>query len=206
MRKEERWRAALVKNHRRAALVGHAGQLDAGLVLHHLESEMRHRTEARVSNGELAGVGLGIIDQGLEARHRRIHTGHDADRRFHHHHDRHEVARRIVRKALEHEFVENRMRLAGEQQGGAVRRRLGDRGGRRIAARAGAVLDDERVTELLAQSLRDFSRHEIGDAASRQRDQHRDRPAGPRLRRGGARRQQDGRGRQNNDAQIGHDG
>ena len=70
--------AEQIGHHRRAALIGHAGQLDAGLLLHQLESDMAMEPMPGLSDGELAGLGLCDIDHGLEARHRRIHARDDA--------------------------------------------------------------------------------------------------------------------------------
>ena len=69
-----------IGHHRRAAPVGHTAELDARLLLHQLERDMRHRSDARVPDVELAGVGLGMVEQGLEAFDRRIHAGDHGDR------------------------------------------------------------------------------------------------------------------------------
>jgi hypothetical protein len=81
---------------------------------------------------------------------------------------------------------------SGEQQRVAVRRRSHDRFRREIAAGAGPVLDDERLTEALREPLADQARIGVVDAARRKPGNDAHRPVreslGPRDARGGRKR------------------
>jgi hypothetical protein len=57
------------------------------------------------------------------------------------------------------------------QQRVAVRCRLGDRFRCEIAVGAGPVLDHDRLAERLRHRLRDETRHEVGRAARRDRNE-----------------------------------
>jgi hypothetical protein len=82
--------------------------LAAPILLQQLKGDVRHRADTRVADAELARVGLGIVDHGLEVADGRVETRNDGCRDFDDQRDRHQVARRIIRQTLEHEFVESR--------------------------------------------------------------------------------------------------
>ena len=76
-------------------------------------------------------------------------------------------------------FVERRIdgvHCAAEQQRVTVGGRTNDRFGRDVAARAGPVLDNDRLVELLRQPLADQARNDVEVAARRKADQDTHRP------------------------------
>src|ERR1043166_5998141 len=100
--------------------------------------------------------------------------------------DRFEVPERIVWHLAEENRIDGETADV-EQDGMAVRRRLGHLGGADAAARAADVLDIELLSQLLAQLLNDQPRENIGRAAGRKRDDTAHRPPRIRLRPGVAR-------------------
>ena len=83
----------------------------------------------------------------------------------------------------------------------AVTRRLGDLIGPDRAASPALVLNDERLTQLVSQSLADQARDDVHAAAGGERHDEVDRSRRPGLREGGYRAQQAGVDR---DTQEGH--
>ncbi len=68
-------------------------------------------------------------------------------------------------------------RRAPDEQGMAVRRLLRDMRRCEVAVRADSVLDDKAMRERAAEAVRDQSREDVGLAARRRRDHHRDEAA-----------------------------
>ena len=97
-------------------------------------------------------------------------------------HDRREVLHRVVRHLRVDADVDRERRDVAEQQRVAVGRRLGDGVGADHAARAGAVVDDDRLAERLGQRLLHDARIEIDRAARRERHDDADRLRRIRLR------------------------
>ena len=92
--------------------------------------------------------------------------------------DRREIAEGIERRAAgHHEAVHDAVAAAAaDDQGVAVGRRPGHRLGRDRAARAGAVLDDDRLTEVVRHPLRNRAADEVRRAAGREADDDLHRP------------------------------
>ena len=149
----DKWQMAAeqIGHHRRAALVGHTVQHNAGFVLQELIRDMTHRADTDLSDGELTRLGLGRIDHRLQTCERPIHASDKGRWRLADQHDRHEVTCGITRQAREHQFVESHLSLRGKQQVAAIRHRLCHCGGSKVAACTGAVFYDER---LASSSLR----------------------------------------------------
>ena len=123
------------------------------------------RSGERNELGQIARRQAGIDDQhvGLAAEH-----GHGR-----------EVLDWIVRQ-VGVQTRRNRMRArGGEADGVAVRRCLRDRIGADIAARAGAVLDDDLLAEPLPKFLRDDPRNDVRAGARREGHHQTDRPFQP---------------------------
>ena len=108
-----------------------------------------------------------------EARAHQQHRGRIRDAA-----DLHEVAHRIVGQ-LRIDRGRDRQRDVGEQQRVAVRLRAHDRLRAGGAARAAAVLDDDRLAELLGQFVGEQPRRDIGEGAGRERHDDADRPVRP---------------------------
>ena len=160
-----------------AAAIGHVQDVDAGAVLQHLEPQVRRGAEPRRTVGQLAGVGLGVVDHLLEGlgtdggMHRE--AGDEiADAR-----DRHEAVG-VVRR-LAHVRQHGERRVGAHQEGVAVAGRLRGRLGADHAAGAGAVLDDELLPERLAELLRPGPADQVAAAARRVRNDELDRLVRP---------------------------
>jgi hypothetical protein len=71
--------------------------------------------------------------------------------------------------------VDHHGAVEAEEQGVAVGRGSGDRGGAEVARGAGPVLDHDRLTEARAEAVGDHPRARVRDAARRERhhDAHR---------------------------------
>jgi hypothetical protein len=167
---------------RRAAAILRLDERHAGALLQQLAGDVTERAVARISRGDLAGIGLRVVDKLLQRFRRKTVLGRDDDRRFAHQHDRREVALRIVRHDLVDELVVRRRPGRREQERVAVRRGFRDGRAPDIAARAGPVVDDERLAECSAQVLDKPARHDIAGDASGEWNDHRDRPRRPCLR------------------------
>jgi hypothetical protein len=103
-------------------------------------------------------------------RHARVHredVGHVA-----HVDDGLEIRDRVVRKRLEQVGRDGVRVHVAHEDGVAVGRGLRDHVGGDGAARAGAVLDHERLPEVFLQLLRDEARDHVGSAARRESHQH----------------------------------
>src|SRR5262245_36390325 len=101
----------------------------------------------------------------------------------------------IVLEVVGERFVERRrrrMRGRRHEQRVAVGRRLRRLARAEYAAGAADILDDHRLTEPLAQWLRDQPRNDVGRAAGHERNDQRDRTRRPTLSGGGARQEQGG--------------
>ena len=100
-----------------------------------------------------------------------------AERRVHHQHERHgrkqhdrrEVLVRIVGQPLVEPRRHREGRGGADHDGGAVRLRAGNGRGAKRGAGAGAVLDDEGLTEPLLHAACDKARQRISAAAGRKR-------------------------------------
>jgi hypothetical protein len=97
---------------------------------------------------------------------------------MHHHdagHDNNAGDRRDIADEIEAELVVKRgiggVARRGQKKRVAVRRRAHDRFGRQIRARAGPVLDHDRLPEPLGEPLRDQTRGDVGGAAGGKSDE-----------------------------------
>ena len=170
--------------HRGAAAIGHVQQLDAGLEREPLDRELVDGAVARRAEGELAGLGLGLLDHVLDrgeaaARMREQQQRRDGDAG-----DGDQVLVRIVGRRR-HQRGDGDEVAGGDEDRVAVRRRLGHGVDAERAAGAGAVLDHHGLAERLGELLADEARADIGDAAGRERHDDADGAAGPGLGRRG---------------------
>ena len=157
----------------RAAFERHLHHVRPRHVLEQLGGEMRARGDAARCVVELARFRFRERDELLHGFHRKRRM-HDEDvRQGGEARDRHEIADRIERQLLVQARVDGE-RGGDAEQRVAVGRRFGDRFGSVQTARAGTVIDDERLPERLAHALRDHARREIGRAAGALRDDHSD--------------------------------
>jgi hypothetical protein len=161
--------------------IGHVGQRNTGRRLQQLRGDVPERALARHADGELAGVGLGVGDHVLQRRERCIGLGGDDQRRVCDQHDRLEILVGIVGHRLVHQPVLRDRARRREQQGVAVRWRLGDHRAADIATSAAAIFNDELLAERVAEHRRDHAGKHVGAAAGWERHHQGDRSGGPRL-------------------------
>ena len=130
----------------------------------------------------------------------------DRERRVHHQHadaahgagDRHDVAQEIELQIVVERGAGGVGHADGEQRV-AVGRGAHDRLGADVAARAGTVLDHERLAELLRERLRDDPHKDVDRAAGRKADDDAHRPVRPGLRRRVADAREQGSARERKD-------
>ena len=154
----------------RRAAIGHMQHVALG---HRLEQLRRHVHRGAVAGrgvGNLAGIGLAVVDELLDGLHRHRVRHHQHVGELHDARDRRGVADEIERQLL---VERGRDRVVGrdEQQRVAVRRRTDRGGGGDIAAGAGAVFHHELLAEMVRQPLAHDARHDIDRAAGGEADQ-----------------------------------
>ena len=163
----------------RRALVGHMGQLQARARREGRRVQVDDGPVAAAGVVEGARMGLGVGDQFLDAargqrRRDQQDTGRPADLG-----NRREILVGLVGQTG-HQVWRDGMRAAGgEQQRVAVRRGLGRLARADGAARAGAVVDDQLLAQVLGHALRHHARHEVGGAAGRKGHDQAHRMRGP---------------------------
>ena len=164
---------------RRAALVGHVQEIDAGHLLEHLAREVRAGAGAGGGEGVFAGVGLGQRDQFGNGAGGKVEPRHQEVRHRPQHGDAGEILGGIERQL----GVERRRdRVRGDRVEAdrvAVGGRLGDDVGADIAARARAVLDDELLAGQLTELGADDAGECVGRPAGRKDHDVAHRPARP---------------------------
>jgi hypothetical protein len=122
-------------------------------------------------------IGARKVDELLHRLRRRLLT-HDEDvRHAGEFADRDEVLHRIERQVVVEADIDGKG-AGGEQDGVAVRLRVGDIAHADIAAGAAAVLDDEGLARRLAQRRGDDAANEVRRAAGRVGDDDLHRPVG----------------------------
>ena len=131
--------------------------------------------------GELAGVGLGVVDHLLERLHADGRMDDEAADEVADPADGREVLRRVVGR-LAQQRLHGERRVGREQKRVAVGRGLGRRLGADDAARPAAVLDHELLAEGLGELVGPGPADEIGGAARRVGEDQLDRPLRPALR------------------------
>ena len=172
-----------VVDRRRATLVRHVQQVDAGGRLEKLGGKMRRRAAAGGRVRELAGRLLGERDELLQrARgHARVHRGDDGAARYQA--DRRKGALRVVREIAIQCGRDGERARAAVKERVAVRRRLCGGGRADGAASARAVVDDDGLAESLGELLADEAADDVGRPARRERHDEMDRLRGIALRR-----------------------
>ena len=150
------------------ALVRHVTQVRLRHVGQKLHRKMRHAADARRRHRRAVLLLAGVGDE-LGHRARRIrgarneHLGGVHDERH-----RCEIAHRVVGQLVVQRRADRDRAGAGHEQRQAVGGRLGHVLGRDAGVRAGLVLDDHRVAELLAELLGHHARDEVDRPARRE--------------------------------------
>ena len=178
--------AEQVLHGRRRAAIGDLVELDAGRLLEQHGGEMERIADARMRDVDLARLGLRGGDQLGDRVHLqlvRVHQQHADEARRQR--DRREVLLGIERDLLVEALVGREGRDVAEQDGVAVRLRLGDEVRAEIGRGARLVLDHDRLADQLLHLLPDEAREEVGPAAGRIRHDQMDRLVGIGLREGG---------------------
>jgi hypothetical protein len=143
------------------------------LVLEQLHAEVLQRAGARRRVVELARVGASLAQQLLQRRGgERLRHGQRQPA------GRHGAERREARDRVEPlrlgQTGRERQRRSGLKQRVAVGRRVGDGLGAEIPARAGLVVDDDRLARPLGELLADGAGNRVEAAARRVGDDDRD--------------------------------
>ncbi len=173
--REHQLRGAADRVHeaRRGPLVGHVNQVDTGGDLEHLAGQVRRGTVARGRVVDRAWLGFRGREQLRHGLERCLGVDDQHRRRFRHQADGFEVLDRVVAQLLQRRVDAVRGDIAPQERvpvGGRARHVLG----RDAAVRAGLVVDDDRLAELVGQALADDARHRIVAAAGRGRHDDRD--------------------------------
>ena len=126
------------------------------------------RAGARGGVVERAGLRLGERDELLEVLRRHLRIDHHHELGIVERRHRHEVAHQRIRLVRKQRLVRGERVGDGEQRV-AVRRRFRDHVGADHRGRAGPVLDDHRLLELLGQGLRDLAAEYVARAAGAER-------------------------------------
>jgi len=163
---------------RRHAAIGNQGDLGAGHLVEHLGGEMHPCADAAMTDGQLARVALRQRDDveqrlALERRRRREDEGRAREPRH-----RHNVLLRVVGHFLAHGEIGAECARTAEPDRVAVGCGLRDRVDPDHGARAGLVLDHDRLPQLLLQAELDSARHRIRAAAGRKADDETNRLVG----------------------------
>ena len=74
----------------------HLDEFDAGALLQQFSGDMAERAIARITDRDLAGIGLGVIDQLFDVCCREVFLGRDQNRRLADQGNRRQIALRIV--------------------------------------------------------------------------------------------------------------
>src|SRR5215470_1226772 len=101
---------------------------------------------------------------------------HQRERRPEQERNRLEVLERVERHVLDQRRIGGERACRGQQRV-AVRRRVGNGGGSNVAAGADAVLDDDRLAELLLKFGSHCAHHDVDATAGRESDDEGDRSA-----------------------------
>ena len=146
-----------------------------GLVLHQLHAQVRDRARAGAGVVQLAGVGLGVLDEFGKRAHRQIgvdqqHIGQAVDQR-----DRREILDGVIGQIGVDGGVDHMRALRGDDQRVAVGPGLGHVDRAHGAAGAALVVDQHRNAQLAAQAVGDQPARVVHRAAGRERHDQRDR-------------------------------
>jgi hypothetical protein len=160
-----------VASHERDGAVGvalerHVQQLHAGLGGDLLHGEVERCAGTRRGVGKLARVRLGVLDEVLESLELRVGADHHAERVAREADDVGEVVDRVPVHLLHVRLAEGG---DGELRDGVPVRLRGPRHGDRsvVAAAAGAVLDHQRLAQVLGGDLAQPAEIDVGAAARR---------------------------------------
>ena len=155
---------------------GTSRHLEAALEHHQLAEQMPGVGLALVAVSDLAGIGLGVVDELLEVVRRQILARNDDQRIGREHADRLERPR-IERRLGEHQMRDAVAELRRAQERVAVRRRAQHLLHADAAAgAAGPVLDHHLLAEHCGRLLGGVAAEQIRRAAGRQRHHHGDVP------------------------------
>ena len=182
------WPPSRSGHDRPGALVRNVRQLDAGLDREIFARDMADRADAGRSEVDLAGIGLRVRDQVADRARGIGRVHHQRGRRDADPADRLEVLARIEPDVVVERRADAERAGVDQRDHAAVGRTLGDHPHADGAARAAAVVDDDRLAERFAELVGKDARDDVGAAARRERHDHGDRArgAGLCLRRGAA--------------------
>ncbi len=156
------------------AAIGDHRELGADRLLEQQSADMARRADAGIALAHLVGVGLQVGDEFLQVGRGRRLLGHDQERLRGDQRDRLEVLHQIELQIIDRAARDVGAPLADRKRV-AVGRRTRDAADADRAARAGGVLDDDRLTEMRTHSLGHQAADHVGRSADAERDHKRDR-------------------------------
>jgi hypothetical protein len=166
---------------RRRAAIRHDLNVGAGGVLEQDAREMRRAAHAGRSHHGLAGIGFQPRDQFLDVLCGHRLGGNDQLRAVRDQRHGFEIGQQVVGQRIDRAVDDVRAPMPDAQRI-AVARRASDPADGDVAARAGNVLDDDRLSERGPHALAEDARDGVGRPASRKRHDHRDGTCGISLR------------------------
>ena len=157
--------------HRRSrAAIRHMHDVDLRHALEQLAGQMIGGAVARRGEVDLARLLFRQRDQFPHILGRYCGIDDQHDRRSREQCDGREIRGRIERELAVERLIDGERPGRGEQQGVAVRLRLGDEIAAGVSAAAGAVLDDELLAEIVTEFLRQDARHHVHRSPGRSTD------------------------------------
>ena len=168
-----------IVDRRRAAAIRHVLDLRPGHELEQLAADMAGRAVARRRVGELARIGLGLLDQFLHRFDVGLRRHREHQMPMHDQRDRLEILLDNIGQLGHHVAGDRHRADRSDRQRVAVRRRLCDVVHAKRERAAGLVLDDDgRAAERRAELGGQDARHSVGRAAGGLRHDQPDRPVG----------------------------
>jgi len=162
----QRWQRALVR---------HMSHLDAGHAGEQLGVEVVRRTRPAGAVGQLAWIGLGVLDQLLDRFYRQIVVDDENERRSCNHHQRHKIGRGIIRQLLVQRSIDRHWRRRRHQERIAIGLGMSHQARADHGAGAGFVLDDNWLADAFLELLPDQTRQDLGRTTGRVRNDDGDR-------------------------------
>src|SRR5215211_6402397 len=159
----------------RRAAIGHDLKIELGVGLEQLRTQILRAADVDRADIELAGLLARRRHEVLQRTELRVGVDDEHEIEQTEPGNERKVFHRVVRQRTKQRHADGRP-VGNQPQRVAVGRRI-DHGSHRIdAARAGLVLDDETLAELLAELLGGQARGHVGNAAGPERQDEADRP------------------------------
>jgi len=156
-------------------------QVDGRRALEYFAGEVAGRAGSCGAEIELAGHALRKRDQIRNSRYWLRGMHHDRDRRHRHERDGCEIVSCVISQLLIERGIDGVRADGAHEQRAPIGRGFGDGVCAQGAARATAIVDDDRCLECIAQQLGQRSCHDVSRTARRKRNHQANLPASGRL-------------------------